>query len=82
MDGNVLIGGLFTSVGGAPLSFVARLDPFGQVDPNFNVGVGANDAVTAIAIQQDLKIVVGGTFTAGQRSDPEPAHPAESRRHR
>ncbi len=63
VDGRVLIGGLFTSVAGVPLNYIARLDPFGQVDPSFNVGVGANDAVSTIVIQQDLKILLGGIFT-------------------
>ncbi|HZQ45826.1 MAG TPA: Calx-beta domain-containing protein, partial [Verrucomicrobiae bacterium] len=63
VDGNVLIGGIFTSVAGNPLNYIARLTPNGSVDPVFTPGVGANDAVTCIAIQEDQKIVLGGVFT-------------------
>ena len=63
VDGNILIGGLFTSVAGNPLNYIARLTPDGSVDPVFNPGVGANGAVTCIAIQEDQKIVLGGDFT-------------------
>jgi uncharacterized delta-60 repeat protein len=63
VDGNVVIGGLFTSVDGVPLNYIARLDSFGNVDPSFNVGQGADAPVTSIALQPDLKIVVGGAFT-------------------
>ena len=63
VDGNILIGGLFTSVTGNPLNYYARLTPDGSVDPIFNPGVGANGAVTCIAIQEDQKIVLGGEFT-------------------
>ena len=63
VDGKVVIGGLFTSVNGQSMNYIARLDSVGQLDANFNVGVGANDAVTALAVQQDLSIMVGGSFT-------------------
>ncbi len=63
VDGNVVIGGLFTTVAGNPLNYIARLAPDGSVDPVFNPGVGANGAVACIAIQEDQKIVLGGEFT-------------------
>ncbi len=63
VDGNVLIGGLFTSVGGASLSHIARLTPSGTVDAAFTPGPGANDVVDAIVLQEDQRIVVGGSFT-------------------
>ena len=63
VDGKVLIGGLFTSVGGAGLNRIARLNSNGLLDPLFNLGIGANDVVSALAIQEDGKIMVGGGFT-------------------
>ena len=63
VDGGILIGGLFTSVGSAGLNRIARLTPNGQVDPLFNPATGANDVVTCITIQQDHKILLGGAFT-------------------
>jgi uncharacterized delta-60 repeat protein/uncharacterized repeat protein (TIGR01451 family) len=63
VDGGVVIGGLFTSVDGSPVNYVGRLTPAGHLDPNFNIGDGANNAVTSLALEQDLAIVVGGSFT-------------------
>jgi len=36
----------------------------GELDPTFTTGAGFNGSVTAIAVQPDGKIVVGGGFTA------------------
>ena len=63
VDGNVVIGGLFTFVSGSGFNHIARLLPNGTVDPGFVPGPGANDIVTTLALQPDLKIVVGGAFT-------------------
>ena len=63
VDGHVVIGGLFTNVAGVLLNHIARLNGNGTVDANFNPGVGANDTVDCIAIQEDQKIVFGGGFT-------------------
>ncbi len=63
VDGNILIGGLFANIAGNPMNHIARLTPTGSVDPIFAPGVGANDAVTCIAVQEDQKIVLGGDFT-------------------
>lgn len=60
---SILVGGAFTTVGGRPFSSIARLNSNGVVDTNFNPGLGANAAVTAIALQNDGKIVIGGGFT-------------------
>ncbi len=62
-DGRLLIGGSFTNVNGAARSRVARLNGDGSVDTTFNPGLGANDSVYAIALQQDQRIVVAGAFT-------------------
>lgn len=63
-DGKVLIGGLFAMVDGAIRNKIARLNPDGSVDLDFDPGVGANSWVHAIAVQSDGKIVLGGEFTA------------------
>lgn len=63
VDGKILIGGLFSSVDGTPASRLARLNPDGSLDSSFNAQPGMNDAVLTLAIQQDLKIMVGGSFT-------------------
>ncbi len=67
-DGKILIGGAFTSVGGAARSLVARLDADGTPDLSFNSPVQSNanfGSVGAIALQTDGKILVGGHFLIG-----------------
>jgi uncharacterized repeat protein (TIGR01451 family)/uncharacterized delta-60 repeat protein len=62
-DETILIGGLFTNVNGSVLSHIARLKADGTSDPGFTPGLGANDAVFAIALQPDNKILLGGQFS-------------------
>jgi uncharacterized delta-60 repeat protein len=61
--GKILIGGDFTSFNSVPRNRLARLNPDGSVDLEFNPGTGANDSVRAIAIQTDGRILIGGLFT-------------------
>jgi uncharacterized delta-60 repeat protein len=68
-DGSILVGGAFTTVwsgGVAPAgrSYVARFQPDGTLDLNFNAGANAN--VVAFAQQPDGKIVLAGYFTGLQ----------------
>lgn len=62
-DGRVIIGGAFSTVGGAAHRGVARLNASGTVDPSFNAALDANAIVETIAIQTDGKVVIGGDFT-------------------
>ena len=62
-DGKILIGGNFTSFNGASRNRVTRLNDDGSLDPTFNVGSGCNAFCTAIAIQPDNQILLGGSFT-------------------
>ena len=64
-DGKILIGGDFTHYNGiANLNHIARLNPDGTADTNFNVAVsGPNDSVRSIAVQLDGRILIGGVFT-------------------
>lgn len=62
-DGKVLIGGSFASVNTLARSGVARLLTNGVVDSAFATGTGANGAVSAVALQSDGKVVIGGSFT-------------------
>jgi len=60
-DGKILLGGSFTTVGGATRNRIARLNPNGSLDTGFNPG--AVGPVLAIAVQPDGRIIVGGQFT-------------------
>jgi uncharacterized delta-60 repeat protein len=66
-DGKILVGGRFTTLGGGGTgttarTYLGRLNANGSLDTSFDPG--ANEEVTAIAIQPDGKILVGGGFTA------------------
>lgn len=61
-DGRVIIGGAFSTVGGAAHRGVARLNASGTIDPTFNATLDANAIVGAIAIQSDGKVIIGGDF--------------------
>ncbi len=63
-DGRILIGGSFSVYNGTTRNSIARLNADGSLDTTFNVGTGANNAVFAIAIQVDGRIVIGGQFTS------------------
>jgi uncharacterized delta-60 repeat protein/uncharacterized repeat protein (TIGR01451 family) len=62
-DGRILIGGLFTNVNGSNYNYLARLNTDGSLDTNFNVGVGGNNSVLALAVDSQERILVGGEFT-------------------
>ena len=62
-DGKSVIGGDFTLVNGLNRNHIARLDLYGYLDSSFVIGTGANGPVTALQIQSDGKIVLGGNFT-------------------
>jgi uncharacterized delta-60 repeat protein len=63
-DGKILVGGYFTSVNNTSRNFLARLNSDGTLDNTFMNGLsGANNAIFAIALQPDAKIIIGGAFT-------------------
>ncbi len=64
-DGKILVGGSFTTLGGGgsgitTRNYIGRLNPDGSLDTSFDPG--ANSDVSAVALQADGKILVGGTF--------------------
>ena len=63
-DGKILVGGLFTNINNNRISYLARLSPDGNQDTNFLSSLsGVDNAVDAIALQSDNRIVIGGSFT-------------------
>ena len=65
LDGQILVGGDFSSFGGQNLNHIVRLNPDGSLDAAFvsQVGLGANQTVNSIGIQSDNRIVLAGNFT-------------------
>ena len=61
LDGKILVGGQFTSLGGASRSRLGRLNPDGSIDTDFLATTDWD--VYTLALQADGKILVGGQFT-------------------
>ena len=64
-NGKVLLGGDLTDYNGTAVSKMVRLNSNGSIDPSFTtaMGAGANDQVSAIAVQSNGKIIISGYFT-------------------
>lgn len=60
VDGSVIVGGQFTSIAGQPRQNLAKIDADGTLDPTWNPG--ANDVVSAVAIDISGSVFVGGYF--------------------
>ena len=67
-NGQILIGGNFTTVNGITNENVARLNSDGSVDTSFNTGRGTL-GINCIASQSDGKVLIGGSFNS-QNGNP------------
>jgi len=70
-EGNVIVGGLFETVNGQPLSHIVRLTTSGAVDPDFTIGSGFGrngyatiPTVNEMALLPNGQLMVGGSFTS------------------
>ena len=61
-DGKVLVGGLFTNIGGQTRNYIARLDGNTGLADSFDPN--ANGDVATLALQTDGKILAGGFFNS------------------
>jgi uncharacterized delta-60 repeat protein len=61
-DGKVLVGGSFENIGGANRPGLARLNTDGTLDSSFSAILNSGVSVTALALQADGRIVLGGIF--------------------
>ena len=59
-NGQILIGGQFSTLGGVTRHQVARFDPSGDIDAGFAPSFAPDDSVWALAVQGDGRILVGG----------------------
>ena len=62
-DAKVIIAGEFSTFNGVSRNGITRLNRNGKTDPTINFGQGTDDAVNAVAVQTDRKLVIGGRFT-------------------
>lgn len=63
-DGKILIAGGFIKYNNFSTPSLVRILSDGSRDTSFNVGLGFNGRVDAIAIQDDGKIIASGSFTS------------------
>ena len=63
-NGQILVGGNFTSYNGTPRNYLARINPDGSLDTTFNPGTALNAQVLALTLQASGQVVVGGDFTS------------------
>ncbi|HAL72598.1 MAG TPA: hypothetical protein DCP71_12600, partial [Verrucomicrobiales bacterium] len=61
-DGQVLIGGVFTTINGTTRNRIARVSSSGVLDSGFNPNANTG-TVESIVLQTDGQILFGGTFT-------------------
>lgn len=65
-DGKILAGGFFNNYNGSPAKSLARLESNGSLESNatFNTGTGPSSDVSAVLLQPDGKILIGGSFSS------------------
>jgi uncharacterized delta-60 repeat protein len=63
-DTKMILAGSFTNYNGISANRITRIAADGSVDFTFNVGLGFNNQVYALALQQDGKLLIGGNFTS------------------
>jgi uncharacterized delta-60 repeat protein len=63
-NGQIVLGGSFTSFNGFQSSYVARLDSDGSVDTSFYTGVGPNAQLTSVLAQSNGEVLIAGYFSS------------------
>jgi len=63
-DGKILVAGNFHLMSGVSKNYIARFNPDGTPDYTFNTKSGANGQISAMGLQSDGKIIIGGNFTS------------------
>lgn len=62
-DGKIILAGNFSSFNGISAGRIIRLHSDGSPDFTFNTGTGFNDDCSALFLQSDNKILIGGKYT-------------------
>lgn len=70
-DGKIVLGGQFSAVNAQPRRNIARLNPDGTLDPTFlaKETEGLDGTVSALVLQPDGGIVVGGFFSNANEAE-------------
>lgn len=68
-DGKILIGGGFSTYNGTTRHRLARLNSDGSLDHTFSSPLNGGNHVYSIVMEPDGKIIVGGSFSVGNRQN-------------
>ncbi|MCE3076331.1 T9SS type A sorting domain-containing protein [Chryseobacterium gwangjuense] len=64
-NGKIVAGGTFTKYNGNTVTNLVRINSDGSYDNSaLTLGTAFNNSITAVAVQSDGKIIVGGSFTS------------------
>ncbi len=65
-NGKLILGGLFSTIGGTRRGNVARLNADGTLDNSFNpdYGLGPNNRILTTSFQPNGKVIIAGNFTS------------------
>lgn len=63
-DGKTIIAGNFSRYDNVATGNITRIDSQGHVDPSFQAAAGADRPVSAVSLQPDGKILIGGEFAS------------------
>ena len=69
LDGDILVGGPFTTFNETPRNYFARLNSDGSLDTAFDLGLSVGDSVWSVVAEPDGKILIGGRFTSVNSTD-------------
>lgn len=61
-DGRMYVAGNFGTINGTGRAGVARLQANGVLDTGFNALIGGSPTVSAVVVQPDTKVLIGGSF--------------------
>ncbi|MEW5675358.1 T9SS type A sorting domain-containing protein [Flavobacterium enshiense] len=62
-DGKIIVTGYYPDYNGQVINNIARLQPNGQIDTDFDIGSGSNGGISSAVVQPDGKIIITGIFT-------------------
>ena len=63
-NGQLILGGQFSSFNGQPRNCVARLNPDGSLDNSFSAGQGPSGIVNAVEVDTAGRVYIGGNFSS------------------
>jgi uncharacterized delta-60 repeat protein len=62
-DGGVYLVGNFSTYDGVETGRLVRIRPDGRIDNDFDTGGGTNDWIAGVALTEDGRVLIGGSFT-------------------